>query len=321
MKKIRYKGDVNLVEITGTITFIEEYVRYIPRPVISCDIVSNRARKNVEEELKTDTNRFIIFDDEDFHKNFQVGDRIKAAGELQSRNYTRFSNEISDLVKIAIQNYVDIWKEIPAIKKPEGKFRQPIDWSKLLQFGLLNEVPEDSMYNEQGEKRKSQASPYIYRIDENGEVFKESEHVSYEIVVTSYERVESEVEPLFGDLNEVTLCGPVTRHPHFDMLGNSSIPFASFTLQSESEFFGDRAFYNNVIAWAFLAEEVLSNVRVGTYVMVKGRLQSRTYKKEIIRRWVTPSGNKKRKKLELEFITREVSASKIFLSEKKENEK
>jgi single-stranded DNA-binding protein len=318
MKSIDYKHDENFVDITGTIENLPDYCKYIPRPLISFDLISKRKRKSEEEEWQTDRNRIVLFDDEDFHTQFTNGERIRVKGELQSRNYTRDNHEVDSLITMAVQNYIEIEGEIPSNKQPSGRKKQPIDWSKLFQYGLLPKVPEDSMYKEDGTKEKNQDAPYVYRVNENGEVTKETEHVAYEIVAKKIEKAE-EIHPIFGDKNKVVLCGKITRNPYFDFLGRETkVPFFSFSMRTKSSFFEGRVFYNNVISWSDLAQDAFETIKVNDYARVVGRLQSREYTKEVTKRWVTEHGNKKKKKMDLTLITREVSASKILYCEKKE---
>lgn len=312
MKSVKYKGDENFIDITGTVSNLPDYVKYIPRPLIRFDLTSYRKRKSEEHEWQIDENKIILFDDEEFLSHLENGDRIRIKGELQSRNFTRDNHQVDDMIKMAISNYIELWEEIPAIKEPHGKFRQPIDWKKLINSSLLPEVPNDSMYNEENKKHKNPDAPYIYRIDEDGNVYKETEHVAYEIVVKKYEKIEEELHPIKGDKNKAVFVGKITRQPYFDLLGQSNkVPFLSFNIRTKSSFFEDRVFYNNVISWAGLAENAFEGVKVNDYVKIIGRLQSRDYTKEITKRWVTEHGNKKKKKIELTLTTREISASKI----------
>lgn len=323
MKEIPYKKDENFVDLTGTILNLPDYCKYIPRPLIAFDLLSYRKRKDTSDEWVIDENRIILFDDEEFHLTFKDGDRVRIKGELQSRNFTRDNHEVDEMIRMAVANYLEIWGEIPATKEPRGKFRQPIDWAKLMNMGMLPEVPSDSMYLADGSKDKNPDAPFVYRVDENGEVFKETEHVAYEVVAKKIERLEEEMDELFGDKNKVVMTGKITRNPYFDYLGTTNkIPFFSFNVRTKSSFFEERVFYLNIISWSKLAEDAFESIKLNDYVKVIGRLQSRHYKKEITRRWVTPAGNKKKKKVELDLVTREISASKIekcILKNEKEN--
>lgn len=327
LKKVPFKKEENFVDITGTIKNIGE-LRYVKlphlRPLISFEIDSFRKRKSVDDEWVTDTNKVVLFDDESFLDNYKEGERVRIKGEVQSRNYTREENIMQELLPIAVKNCVEFFEEYPSLNKPVGKMKQPVHWQTLVDHGLLpeNKVPEDSMYLIDGTKQKTSERKYVYRVDENGDLSKETEHVTYEILVRKYERLEEAIHPIRGDKNKVVLCGPATKEPRFDLLGkNNSVPFSSFTIKTKSRILDGKIFYNNVISWANLAEDIFSDVKRDTIVHVVGRLQSRTYEKELTKRWKTPSGNKKKKSKVFEFTTYEVSASKVNLCFKKKDKK
>lgn len=319
IQKTKYKKDENFVELTGEIKNLPDYYKYIPRPLVSFDLMSQRKRKYEDEEIKFDENRIILFDDEDFLDKFQNGDRIKIKGEIQSRNFTRDNHEVDELLRSAVKNYIEIFDGYPTEKEPRPRFRQVILWEKLLQMGLIPTIPDDSMYLEDGSKSKSKDKPFVYRVDENGEVYKETQHVAYEVVVKKYEKLEDEVDALEGDKNKVVLVGKVTQQPYFDYLGNEDkVSFCSFKICTKSSFFEDRVFYNNVITWSKIAEEAFENIVESEYIKIVGRLQSRVHQKELVKRWKTPSGKRKKKALTIDLITREISASKLFKCIKRE---
>lgn len=322
MKTLTYRSDKNIVTLTGIIKNLPSYGQYIPRPLIKFDLLSQRKQRKPEDEVVFDENRIILFDHENFYVDFKDGDRIKVVGELQSRNYLRDNNEVDDIIKFSVQNYTLLTNELPTEIQPENKKRIPISWKKLMQYGLIPTVPEDSMYDENGQKHKSKETPYIYQLDENGTVYKSTEHVAYEVVSAVVERLEEPVDPSQGDVNKVEMIGELTRNPYFDMLGNvTKVPFCSFNVRTESAFFEGHIFYNNVICWSQLAEEALQFFHAGSKVRIIGRLQSRVYTKELRKKVVTASGKKKKKKTNVDLITREISASKIFLMEEKKSKK
>lgn len=318
MLDFTYKKDENFVEITGVIEKLPPLVKYSTgngsvRPIVQFDLLSQRERKNEEEEIRTDINRIILFDYETFTTDFQNGDHIRIKGVLQSRNYTLDFHLVEQYVKDAVRNYTDVFGEVPTTKVAERGKRQPIDWQKLLSIGFIKKVPDDSMYNDQNEKEKTAERIYLYRADENGDVFKETEHVAYEIISNKVERYE-EFDALEGDKNKVVLTGKIISRPHFDMLGNEvKTSFCSFKIRTQSRFFGDkRAFHNNVISWAHFAEEAFSTFQVGDIVKVVGRLQSRSFEKEVRYKYLTVHGNKKTKKKNKVITTHEVSVSKFM---------
>jgi single-stranded DNA-binding protein len=310
-----YSEDKNQVIISGTIQRMPEGCRYIPRPLISFNLESYRKKRNENDEdeiLVFDLNQIVLFDDENFHKQFKDGDRILVEGELQSRNFTKDIYEVDETITFAVQNYMEIYSKFPTNRDPKHRTREPIDWKKLLDMQLIPGVPDDSMIKEDGSKQRSDESPYIYRVDENGEVYKETQHVAYEVVALRIERLEEELDVTVGDVNLATIIGKITKSPYFDYIGQESkVPFCSFNVCSKSKIFHDRVFYNNVICWSHLAQKVFEKFQKDEIVKVVGRLQSRTYTKEIIKRWKSPSGKRKKKVIVLNLTAREISASKV----------
>jgi hypothetical protein len=60
-----------------------------------------------------------------------------------------------------------------------------------------------------------------------------------------------------------------------------------------------------------VAETVFEGFHKDDFIKVIGRLQSRTFQKEFVKRWKTPSGKRKKKAKVFDLITHEVSATKI----------
>lgn len=323
MNTFKYKKDENFVDITGVIQKLPPFIKYSTgngavRPIIQFDLVSQRERKSLDEEIHFDTNRIILFDYENFANDFKEGDHIRVKGVLQSRNYTLDFHLAEQYVIDAVRNYTDVFGEAPAIKEIRKGKREPIDWQKLLSIGFIKKVPDDSMFIEDNSKSKSSERSYLYRVDENGDVFKETEHVAFEIISDKVEVVTEEVDELAGDKNKVILVGKIISRPYFDMLGQGTkVPFCSFKVRTQSRFFGDkRAFHNNVISWSHFAEEAFANFQVGDIIKVVGRLQSRTFDKEVTYKYLTEHGNKKKKKVNKAITTHEVSTSKFMMAVK-----
>ncbi|MFP3725686.1 single-stranded DNA-binding protein [Priestia filamentosa] len=328
MKERVYKKDINRVEVSGEVQNLPEFVRYIQttegiRPLISFDLICYRNRKSEEDEWKTDELKMVLFDNEAFLQEVKEGDRYSFVCELQSRNYNRVNEEMDELFALAVENYHAITGEYPCESQPTFKKKEVIDWRKLIQFTLIPDAPEDSMYDRDMVKGKSQETPFIYLVNVDGEVTKESQHVTYELVaIEEPVKLEEELHPLNGDINRVKMAGRVTRDPFFNFLGQENpVAFVNFNVGTKSAFFSEHMFFNNAIAWAKNAEKVFENVKEGDYVFFKGRLQSRPYIKKFRKRWTTPGGNKKKKDIEVPLKTREVSISYIEKLVKKEKEK
>lgn len=319
MNTFFYKKDENFVDITGVIDRLPQLVKYStgngrPRPIIQFDLISQRERKSLDEEIKFDTNRIILFDHENFPNDFKNGDAVRIKGVLQSRNYTLDFHLVDQYVIDAVRNYTDVFGEVPTIGVPEKGKRKPIDWKKLLSIGFIKKVPEDSIYTEDNTKEKTSERIYLYRADENGDVFKETEHVAFEIISNKSEPLTEPIDELLGDKNKVVLTGKIITRPNFDMLGtDKKVSFCNFKIRTQSHFFGDkRAFHNNIISWAHFAEEAFAEFQAGDIIKVIGRLQSRTFEKEVTYKYLTEHGNKKKKKKVKPITTHEVSVSKFM---------
>ena len=178
------------------------------------------------------------------------------------------------------------------------------------------------IFDENGQKNRE--AQFVYRVDVNGDVFKETQHVSYEVVAVSYEKIEEEVDPIKGDFNKATLLGRITKDPFFDFIGKETpIPFCSLNIGTKSSFFEEeRMFFNNVITWSKLAETIFENFQKDDYIKIVGRLQSRNFEKEFVKRWKTPSGKRKKKSKIFTLTTREISATKshkVFFEKEEQN--
>lgn len=325
MRESMYKKDINRVEVSGEIHNLPEFVRYIQttegvRPLISFDLNCYRNRKKEEDEWQFDELKIVLFDNEAFLQNAKEGERYQFVGELQSRNYNRVNEEMDELYSLAVGNYYAITGTYPCENQPTSKKKEVIDWRKLIQFTLIPTAPDDSMYDAEMVKHKSQETPFIYVVNVDGEVTKESQHVTYEIVATQEPiKIEEPIHPLNGDVNKVKMCGKVTKNPFFNFLGQEKpVAFVNFNVGSKSMFFSEHMFFNNAIAWGKNAEQIFQNIKEGDYVFFKGRLQSRPYVKKFRKRWVTPGGNKKKKDIEVPLKTREVSISYIEKQIKKD---
>lgn len=326
MEFISYKKDENKVTLTGTITSMPDFCRFMTigdetRPILSFDLISYRRSLNGAPP-KTDENKIVVLDDDSFFEKYKVGDRIRLTGELQSRNYTRDNHEIDESISLAVSNYIEIFGEYPTDVHPVNSQRYPVNWSKIHESGLLPFVPHDSMFLMDGTKDKSAERPYVYRVDAYGELFKETEHVTYEILARNITLLEEPLDPAVGDKNIIVLFGKISRDPNFDIIGDNPKSFCNFSIKTDSKTFPNRIFYNNVVTWGGLADDVFSEFVKDDLVKVIGRLQSRRFNKEFTRRWTTPGGNRKKQTKEFEVLTHEISASTIqkgYIKKKKKN--
>jgi len=110
-----------------------------------------------------------------------------------------------------------------------------------------------------------------------------------------------------ADLNQVTLEGRLTDDVEHKVVGDNK-SLCNFTVATSSKF-GEREFteYHRCVGWGYLADDC-ANLRKGTPVCVRGRLQTRS--------WDDPTDGKKRYKTEVvaEVVYSKVSAEKKTLA-------
>lgn len=321
MNIIPYRKDNNYVILSGTVDGLgENSLTYTQegKAITTFDLKTYRRRRSENEEYQHDLIRVILFDDEEFVDKTANGERVLVKAELQSRNYTRPFDVTEEYVKSAIATYIEVFEKIPAQVKPESGKRVPISFKMLFDEDWIPRLPQDSMYMEDDTKNKSKERNYLYTIDENGDIYKETEHTTYELLVNYYEKLEEPLHPTKGDLNHVDLVGDIIPPINYNFLGDKGIPFFQCKVKTKSKFFeeADRYFFNILIAWDKLADEAYENINENSRVHVKGRLQSRTFEKLEKRKWITEHGNLKKDKVAVEVIIREISSSTIELVEK-----
>lgn len=298
--------------LTGTITNLANYCKYIPNPIFNFDLQVFRRKKKTEEEPKYDLVRIIVFNDEEFNEKYKNGDRIKVIGELQSRNYTINNNEVPEHIEKAVANYVDLFERFPCKQKPINKKREVIEWSYLIDTGLMPSVPKDSLYIENGSKSNNARDKYVYSIDKDMILHKEKQHVAYEVIVENkYEKLTEPLNIHIGDLNTVELTGRVTKKNSYKNSSNMNI--SNFNIRTESVILPKRVFNNHAFLWEDEKLSKSKDIQIGHFISLKGRLQSRDYTKLIRIRKKTSSGLIKRLDIPRTFTTREVSISSFSI--------
>lgn len=312
MKEIKTKPFKNKVTISGEVYAKDDFVNYIPYPLAGFDIKTFREQK--EDEPVYDEIRVIRFNDESILDDLEIGDRVLIKGECQSRNYTNTHPLTDDLIQNAVDLYVNFFEEgqLPSLKEPTTHIKQPISWEKLFKFNLIDEIPADSIIRENGEREKNSVQNYIYRIDHNGEVYKETEHTAYEVIAHEVIKLTEPLNSIVGDENKVTYHGRISNSPTFDVINGNQ--FAKVTVQSFVEYFlpdEKRFVFFNFFAWGKNAEIIFSELDAGDIVRFTGRLQSSTIERTIRLKKKNSAGKTKRKKITVNEITREVSIGKM----------
>jgi hypothetical protein len=298
MSNMKFK---NTVKLTGTIQGLKDYVKYIPEPIVSFNLHVFRRPSKSQQYPVFDLLRIVVFNNEKFPQQFSDGDRIRIKGELQSRNYTVDNYKVDKKIENAVNYYYEFFEAYPCKEQPTKKARQEIDWSKLLNTGLLPIVPHDSLLLENGNKADDRKGKYVYRIDEDGVVYKEKQHVTYEVIATSYEKIDGEIDYNVGDKNITELVGEVMTKSS-KPTSNNRYQRTKFSIKTHSKFFPDRFYYLHLILWEDMNKTKSKRVQESDTVRVLGRLQSKSYERDV---------QVMRKKVARNFTTREISVSEI----------
>lgn len=345
MKTIKTKPFKNKVTLTGEIYKMDEYINYIPYPLVGFDIRSFRPTKEdsalleqqdnitldelplaqagaidpeIEQEKTNsqayDEIRIIRFHDETLLDDYEIGDRVRIQGELQSRNYATLHPLTDDLIQNAVELYTNFFEEglLPCEKQPTSRIKQPILWEKLFQYNLIDEIPADSLIRKDGTKEKTETQIYTYKVDENGEVTKETENTAFEVIAHTVEKLDESLDVVKGDENHVVYHGRVSRSPLFDIIDAN--PFAKLTVQSFVNYFQPdekRFVFFNFFVWGKNAEIILNNLEIGDMVRFTGRLQSKVIERTLRLKKKNAAGKTKRKKVVINESVREVSIEKM----------
>ncbi|WP_456363838.1 single-stranded DNA-binding protein [Priestia aryabhattai] len=310
MKEIKSKPFKNKVTISGEIYAKDDSINYIPFPLAGFDIRSYREQKGSDEEPIYDEIRIIRFNDETVLDDYEIGDRVLIKGEAQSRNYKTTHPLDNDLIQNAVDLYTNFFQEgeLPTEKQPTSRIKQPISWDKLFEYNLIDEIPADSVIREDGTRERTEIQMYIYRVDHNGEVFKETEHTAFEVIAHEINKLDEDLDSSTGDQNYIIYHGRISRSPSFDVVEGNQ--FAKITVQSFVEYFQPeekRFVFFNFFVWGKNAEIVLAELDEGDMVRLTGRIQSRSIERIIKLKKKNSAGKTKRKKITVNEITREVS--------------
>ena len=91
-------------------------------------------------------------------------------------------------------------------------------------------------------------------------------------------------------MNKVFLIGRLTRDPELRYTG-SNVPVATFSIAVNRNFTnqsGEReADFINIIVWRKQAENIKNYVKKGSQVAIDGRIQTRNYEQDGVKRYVT----------------------------------
>lgn len=96
---------------------------------------------------------------------------------------------------------------------------------------------------------------------------------------------------LFGDINEVTLLGNITRDPEMKMTPGGT-PVMNLSVATNRNFkrgeeWVSEPSFHNVTVWAKTADNLYAWVKKGTRVLVRGRIETSSYESDGIKKYIT----------------------------------
>lgn len=314
MQEVKYKKNKNKIILTGEISELPEFTRNVyvekDRSLVQFTIKSYREKTNRNKQ-EYDEIDIVLFDHPDFLQNAKVGDRFQFVGELQNRNYgLRHENENVDEI---YQNAVNMYRKIVGSNPTKVQYSQnklsPVIWEELFKYYLIPSVPKDSMYDINNQKTNQK---FVYSVDIDGTVIKETQHVHYEVLVHEYRKLTEPLDKRRGDKNKVTFCGHVNKNLNIQKQYRNKIPYASIPIQSDVTYFSpNRKVTVHAIAWDKLALDIAKNIKKNDYVEMYGRFQTRKYTKEMIKKRKSKTGKRQQNKIYRELHACEISISGI----------
>lgn len=295
MTTLPYMPDQNILVVTGKVKD-DPQVHYARDGTPMCGFIleSRRppAKHSASQDPVVDAFPVLIRGDgaEEWAGQLSQGQCLRVRGLLQSRPVVRLLQDdvLTEIVDIYHMSYMEYPVRAPGSKT--------IDWEKLQQSGLLRDIPEDA---------EEAGGSYRYVV-EDGKVYKRRRQIHYEILADAIEVIECPGE---YDENRIVLVGRVQIEPQIAYVGEAMVPLCQFGVACtrQSTHHSDLV---HCIRWGPDAEWIAREVKKGQRVMIKGRLQSRPYEKEVtVRR-----GNRKTKRV-LRRVAYEVSVSRLCFVE------
>lgn len=343
----------NKIKLNGTVVKKDGFVNFAPFPIFGMEIKTKKTKElksmyrftNNEDLTKPDETkssdyfyfRIIFINQPNVINEFEIGDRITLLGEIQSRNYFQFYPLSDTLIQNAVDIYQNLFNKIPTKEEPTQFIRQPIHWEPLLDLNLLEGIPSDSLFIEDGKKSDDPNNPYLYKIDWNGEVTKETRETIIEVIVLDYKKEEKlcvvessdsslidsnpleklvkddqldtnittesniESDENLGDeevINDIFISGRVASTPNLEVQGANV--FTEFKVQTYIPFFEkkeERLTFITVKATGGDAEKIFNTFEYGQYIQVYGSLVSEMTNHTFRVKKITASNKKKTKKI------------------------
>lgn len=314
MKEIKLPPYGNKVTLSGEVYAKDEFVNYIPYPLFGFEIKSFRPNKKNLPTPRFDEIRVIVIKDEQKFDVIEVGKLVSIDGEMQSRNFLTEHELIDESIQTAVEMYMNFYKvgEYPTSTAPTDYIMQAIEWDKLLEYDLLEEIPHDSVLREGNVRERDEVQMYLYKVDINGEVHKYTEHTTHEVIAHKITVLEEPLDPIVGDKNEVVYQGRVSRAPFLDVV--NGVQFSKFSLQSKVRFFEpkeERMVFLNVFGWGKNAAILFNEVQEGDFLCIKGRIQTRRMERPVKAKKQKEDGKIKTSKYTLTDIVRDISISSM----------
>lgn len=293
----------NSIAINGVVNSCDSMTNYIPHPLFGFELHSPIvAPFDFLEKMKNDSQedvssfRCVVLNDEEAYDIITEGSFVNITGEIQSRNYEKFHPIEEPELQNAVDLYHSIFDEFPTKKQPEERSDEIIQWSKLFELDLLNDIPTDSIFDEEQILVESESNIYYYKVDWNGGVKRITPETIYEVLIHNYQVLDEKPEYF---KNEVDLLGRISSEVQFDI--NENGPEARFTLHNYLNYFKGvekRFSFLPIRVFGDEAMEIFDKYKRGDFIELEGNLFSFNKDKVLRNKKITPSGKVKRKRAE-----------------------
>lgn len=289
----RFPDAHNKVELTGTIarsgkfeTFGDELdLRYPSNgiPVVRFDLHVHR-QPLIDSEgnpvPQFDTIRVLLWDDlaervgREGADQLRVGNRVELVGRFQSFN--RIYTEDAVTIYNLSQRFLKLTGERPLGAPVQGSAGEGhlVDWDQLLAEFPDIEIPD----------REEQFRGKVrYVIYPDGQVRREESATHYEVHAHYIRRIEDFLPDGEQDRNQIVLLGK-TKDCWYREVGEDSTPqfHSCLCVPRPKKGKPGRPQYDylHIYSWRQLAQEMRDEVNDGDVLLVRGRLQSRSYDSE-----------------------------------------
>lgn len=305
---------INKVKLTGTVTGIEK--EYSDRQgLLRHKIYVQIRRKDKDGSFVYDDLEVLILFDKHVNEKLNIGDRIRFEGELQRRQVETADHNIPSDVKVAVQNYLEIFDEAPIVVNNQ-KYRasylkgQRLDFNRLLETRLLAMIPQDS--DVRGEGVSQNGFTKIYMVNQQGIVYKARYQTIYSVMVGSGFEIITPLADYEVDENKVEIRGRI-----LGLNDEKKLPNRNYSIKIMVEVYTQ--FYDKEIIWRypvrFMDNQYRSKskkIKRGDFIHFEGVMNTLKYEVEIQDTYKTPNGKTKLNKRVEEQYYREFYAREIL---------